>query len=89
MVAGPGIAPGLGDYEPPVQLYTTPRHESYKIIITGYPEAGKAGYMVGGEEGLRNALISLGAIYMIRPVTIWIKKCDGKIGGDIKMEHSY
>lgn len=25
-VAGPGIAPGLGDYEPPVQLYTTPRH---------------------------------------------------------------
>jgi hypothetical protein len=25
-VAGPGIAPGLGDYEPPVRLYTTPRY---------------------------------------------------------------
>ncbi len=25
LVAGPGIAPGLGDYEPPVRLYTTPR----------------------------------------------------------------
>ncbi len=24
-VAGPGVAPGLGDYEPPVRLYTTPR----------------------------------------------------------------
>jgi len=24
-VAGPGIAPGLRDYEPHVQLYTTPR----------------------------------------------------------------
>jgi len=23
-VAGPGVAPGLGDYEPPVLLYTTP-----------------------------------------------------------------
>ncbi len=26
-VAEPGVAPGLGDYEPPVQLYTTPRIE--------------------------------------------------------------
>ena len=25
MVAEPGVAPGLGDYEPPVRLYTTPR----------------------------------------------------------------
>lgn len=25
LVAGLGIAPSLGDYEPPVQLYTTPR----------------------------------------------------------------
>ncbi|MCJ7740085.1 hypothetical protein MUP32_02070 [Candidatus Microgenomates bacterium] len=25
-VAEPGVAPGLGDYEPPVQLYTTPRY---------------------------------------------------------------
>jgi len=23
-VAGPGVGPGLGDYEPPVQPYTTP-----------------------------------------------------------------
>ena len=28
LVAGPGIAPGLEDYEPSVRLYTTP-HVSY------------------------------------------------------------
>jgi hypothetical protein len=33
LVAGPGGAPGLEDYEPSVQLYTTPRYMKEHIII--------------------------------------------------------
>ncbi len=29
LVAGPGGAPGLEDYEPSVLLYTTPRHVNF------------------------------------------------------------
>jgi hypothetical protein len=32
-VAELGVAPSLGDYEPPVQLYTTPRYIKMKLII--------------------------------------------------------
>ena len=34
LVAGPGDAPGLGDYEPPVQLYTTPHVRNEANCIT-------------------------------------------------------
>lgn len=34
MVAGPGVAPGLEDYEPSVQLYTTP----HILLISRVPE---------------------------------------------------
>jgi hypothetical protein len=33
-VAGPGVAPGLGDYEPPVLLYTTPHAKEQMYFTT-------------------------------------------------------
>ena len=32
-VAGPGVAPGLEDYEPSVLLYTTPRFVSERASV--------------------------------------------------------
>lgn len=31
LVTGPGVEPGLGDYEPPVPPYTTPYNIYYNI----------------------------------------------------------
>lgn len=36
LVAGPGVEPGLGDYEPPVQPYTTP----HVCRVYKFPECG-------------------------------------------------
>lgn len=52
-VAGPGIAPGLGDYEPPVQLYTTPRH----VVPDDYISFG------GTRQSRPGARIGLGVLH--------------------------
>lgn len=43
LVAGLGIAPSLGDYEPPVQLYTTPRYvNEYALDYISLKEAAQS-----------------------------------------------
>lgn len=44
-VAGPGVEPGLGDYEPPVRLYTTPRVLAYFYIIRDLASSQKWLYL--------------------------------------------
>lgn len=89
MVAGPGIAPGLGDYEPPVQLYTTPRHESYITHYNSLTGGWQSVLRRWGRSGLMKRLNQLGRQIHDNAGYHLDKKSDGKIGGDIKMEHSH
>ncbi|HNP89028.1 MAG TPA: hypothetical protein PKI75_00145 [Candidatus Woesebacteria bacterium] len=43
-VAGPGVAPGLEDYEPSVLLYTTPHNENYFNKKMFKPQGSDAGF---------------------------------------------
>jgi len=63
-VAGPGIAPGLEDYEPSVRLYTTP-HVCFKeqkdyIILRGYPERALASKNTAQIRWLVTAPVTVG-----------------------------
>ena len=61
-VAGLGVAPSLGDYEPPVLLYTTPRYYKYRFIITYCAYIGQSGVdlicIIGYNLGM-NELVDL------------------------------